>query len=66
MIVEQVKRRPGRPSTGQNLVRVDIQLRREQHEWLKEFAERNRKYNDLNSISVIIRGLIDGSFAKNG
>ena len=59
----ETKRRPGRPSSGQDLIAVSVVLRREQVEWLNEFASRSRKNRLLASNSAIIRGLIDSVFA---
>ena len=58
-----IKRRPGRPPSGEDLVPVCVMLRREQVEWLKEYLA-NKKVGRLNSTSAIIRGLIDSVYAK--
>lgn len=58
------KRRPGRPSSGDNLVQVCVLLRAEQVEWLKEFTAKRRPADNLNSVSAVLRGLIDSVFGK--
>lgn len=59
-----IKRRPGRPSSGEDLVRVCITLRREQIEWLDTYLARKSPSRMLNSYSAIIRSLVDSVFAK--
>ena len=58
------KKRPGRPSTGQDLVPVCVMLRKEQVEWLKTFTGKPTRSKKLNSSSAVIRDLIDSVFAK--
>ena len=58
------KRGPGRPSSGQDLVSVNVMLRREQVDWLREFTSKKRLVSGMNTRSEVIRGLIDSVFAK--
>ena len=57
------KRRPGRPSSGEDLVPVCVTLRREQVEWLQAYLAKRQTRGGLKSTSAIIRSLIDSVFA---
>ncbi|MCL1847176.1 MAG: hypothetical protein FWF91_04340 [Coriobacteriia bacterium] len=65
-VITPGKRRPGRPSSGEDLVPVCITLRREQVEWLRTYLDNRRFKGGLSSSSAIIRSLIDSVFAPRG
>ena len=59
-----LKRKPGRPSSGQELVSINVMLRKEQVDWLREFTSRERLYSGMSTRSEVIRSLVDSVFAK--